>query len=465
LVFQYYRDFQKTERANMTKLTSGNILRIFNPLTEFFKEQSISGFLLIAATFLAIITANSPYGDAFIHFWETPIHLVIGTGFQLHLTIEQFVNDGLMTIFFTVVGLEIKRELIEGELSTKEKALLPVSGALGGMIAPALIFVFFNLGKTELSGWAIPTATDIAFSLTVLSLLGKKVPLSLKIFLTALAVVDDLGAIVIIALAYSQDTHLIYLLSAALTVVILIIMNRKGIRNIYLYMFVGAFLWNFLHRAGIHATISGVILAMTIPFRFKYYEEVFNFRLKELLAFSRLLDSPEAQKDHAARDQVIEEMQKASTEMEAPLNNMLYLLHGFSSFIVMPLFALSNAGIKLDFGAVSNLGSTMSIGIILGLLIGKPLGITLMTFITTKLKITSIPKGIKWMDIFCVNILAGIGFTMSIFVTKLAYTDKSFIETAKFSIIIASFLSGILGYMVLYFMNINKDTQEVSEKE
>jgi NhaA family Na+:H+ antiporter len=449
----------------MAKLTPGNILEIFNPLTEFFKEQSISGYLLIVATFVAIITANSSYGDAFIHFWETPVHFAIGTNFHLHFTLEQFINDGLMTIFFTVVGLEIKREIVEGELSSKEKALLPISGALGGMIAPALIFVFFNLGKSELSGWAIPTATDIAFSLTVISLLGKKVPLSLKVFLTALAVVDDLGAIVIIALAYSHDTHLIYLAYAALVVLVLVMMNRKGIKNIYLYLFVGMFLWIFLHHAGIHATISGVILAMTIPFRFNNYEEVFNLKLKELLAFSRLLESPEAKKDLAARDQVMEEMQKASTAMEAPLNNLLYLLHGFSSFVVMPLFALSNAGIKLDFSALSNLGSTMSLGIIFGLLIGKPLGITLMTFITTKLKITHVPKGIKWRDIFCVNILAGIGFTMSIFVTKLAYTDKSFIETAKFSIIVASFLSGIIGYLVLNFMNINKNAAEISEKE
>ncbi len=452
-------------RISMTKLTPGNILGIFNPLTEFFKEQSISGFLLIAATIVALITANSIYGDSFIHFWETPIYLAIGNGFHLHFTLEQFINDGLMTIFFTVVGLEIKREIVEGELSSKEKALLPISGALGGMIVPALIFIFFNLGKSELSGWAIPTATDIAFSLTVISLLGKKIPLSLKIFLTALAVVDDLGAIVIIALAYSQDTHLLYLAYALLVILVLVVMNRKGVRNIYLYMFVGMFLWIFLHDAGIHATISGVILAMTLPFRFKNNEEVFNSRLKELIAFSRVLESPEAKKDPAARDQVMEEMRKTTAKMEAPLNNLLYLLHGFSSFVIMPLFALSNAGIKLDFRALSNLGSTMSLGIIFGLLLGKPIGITLMTFITTKLKITSIPQGVKWRDIFCVNILAGIGFTMSIFVTKLAYTDKSFIETAKFSIIIASFLSGSIGYLILHFMSLHKNIGKISERE
>ncbi|HSZ24579.1 MAG TPA: Na+/H+ antiporter NhaA, partial [Cytophagaceae bacterium] len=280
----------------MAKLTPGNILRIFNPLTDFFKDQSISGFLLIGATFIAIIVANSSFGGSFIHFWETPIHLTIGNHLTLDLTIEKFINDGLMTIFFTVVGLEIKREMIEGELSSRDKAMLPIAGALGGMMMPACIFIIFNIGKSEIAGWAIPTATDIAFSLTVVSLLGKRVPLSLKIFLTALAVVDDLGAIVIIALFYAQDTHLLHLLYALGVVVVLIVMNIKDVRNIYWYLFVGIFLWIFLHHAGIHATISGVILAMTVPFRFKNYETIFDTRVKEVVAFSTLLESPEAKK-------------------------------------------------------------------------------------------------------------------------------------------------------------------------
>lgn len=441
---------------NSTSKPAAAILKIFDPLAAFFREQSISGFLLITATFIALGLANSPIGENFIHFWETPIDFSIGRFFHLSLTIEQFINDGLMTIFFTVVGLEIKRELIEGELSTKEKAMLPVVGALGGMGIPALIFLFFNMSKPELSGWAIPTATDIAFSLTVISLLGKKVPLSLKVFLTALAVVDDLGAIVVIALFYAQDIEMLYLLYSLGVIAVLLMMNKKNVRNIYLYIFVGIFLWVFLHHAGIHATIAGVILALTIPFRFDNYEKEFDSRLQELLTFSKVLESPEAERDWASRDKVLEEMQKANTEMEAPLNNMLYLLGGFSSYIVMPLFALSNAGVRLDFEAMAELGSSMSLGIILGLLLGKPIGITLLAFITTKLNITHIPEGIRWFDIFCLNILAGIGFTMSIFVTKLAYTDKAMIETAKFSIIVASFLSGIIGYLVLYLLNINK---------
>lgn len=448
----------------MSKLTSRNILTIFNPLTKFFREQSISGFLLLAATILAIVVANSSCGEAFINFWNTPITIAAGSYFQFNFTIEQFINDGLMTIFFIVVGLEIKRELIQGELSTKEKALLPVAGALGGMVVPAFIFLFFNSGKPEIAGWAIPMATDIAFSLTVVSLLGKKVPLSLKVFLTALAIVDDLGAIVIIALFYSHDTHLLYLFYSMLVVLALLIMNWKNVRNIYLYIFVGSFLWIFLHHAGVHATISGVILAMTIPFRFKNQEKIIEAHLGEVLAFSKLVESRETKKDPAVRDQVIEEIRKISTKIEAPLNTMLYLLAGFSSYIIMPLFALSNAGVKLEYSAVAELGSTMSLGIIFGLLLGKPIGITLMTFITTKLKITTIPKGVRWFDIFCVNILAGIGFTMSIFVTKLAYTDKYFIETAKISIILASILSGMIGYFIICISNKTKNLDVVSEK-
>ena len=409
----------------MTKSSSKKILTIFTPLLRFFREQSISGFLLIAATIIAIGIANSSIGDSFINFWKSSVTIPLSNHFQFEFTIDQFINDGLMTVFFIVVGLELKRELIQGELSSKEKALLPVIGAIGGMAVPALIFIFLNYGKSELSGWAIPTATDIAFSLTVLSLLGNRVPLSLKVFLTALAVVDDLGAIVIIALFYSHDIHLLYLFYSSLVVLVLMIMNKKGVKNIYLYLFVGSFLWIFLHHAGIHATISGVILAMTVPFRSKDEKE-------------------------------------ETDETKIPLNKMLHLFSVFSSYFIMPLFALSNAGIKLEYSAMAELGSTMSLGIIAGLFLGKPIGITLMTYITTKLKITKIPSEVKWSTIFCVNILAGIGFTMSIFVTKLAYTDQRFIETAKFSIIIASFFSGMIGYLVLRFLNSDKTENVIS---
>jgi NhaA family Na+:H+ antiporter len=434
----------------MATFTPAYIVRIFNPLVEFFKAQQQSGYLLLCMTGLALIAANSPFGDTFLNFWKIPFTVGVGPYIGT-FTLETFINDGLMTIFFIVVGLEIKREMIEGELSTREKALLPVVGAVGGMIAPALIFLFFNFGKPSQSGWGIPTATDIAFSLTIISLLGKRVPLSLKVFLTALAVVDDLGAIVVIAFFYSNTLHPLYLLYAAGITGLLIYMNRSDVRNIYAYIFVGIFLWLSLHHAGVHATISGVVLAMTVPFRFKNYNENYQVGLNKFLEFVKLLEKPGStgNLERAQRDRIIEEAQRVSTTMESPLNNMLYLFSFFSSFIIMPLFALSNAGVRIDFSVLKNFNFEIGTGIFLGLLIGKPLGITLITWITSKLKITQIPDGVSWLVIFCVNILAGIGFTMSIFVTNIAYSEEVFIQTAKISIIVASIVSGCLGYVIL----------------
>lgn len=431
--------------------------RITDPFTSFLNLQQASGYLLLVATFVSLFAANSSSGDAFVHFWHTPIDFTFGDIFSLKLTVEQFINDGLMTIFFTVVGLEIKRELIEGALSTRQQAMLPVVGALGGMLFPALIYLAFNFGTKQASGWAIPTATDIAFSLAIIQMLGKKVPLSLKVFLTALAVVDDLGAIVVIAVFYSEQLHLMYIGYAMLVVFVLYMMNLGDVRNIFVYCFVGAFLWIFLHKSGIHATISGVVLALCVPFRFKNYDTLFKKHLVEVQSYSAMLGENNEKIKPEIRDQIIEEMQRTSTLMEAPLNNMLHLLHTMSSYIIMPLFALSNAGIRLNFDAVQNLLSPISLGIFCALIFGKSIGITLTTYITSKIGWTKFPAGIKAYDMFLVNILAGIGFTMSIFVTNLAFTDSLMIETAKFSIIITSFTAGILGYVL---NNMRKDFTE-----
>jgi len=283
------------------------------------------------------------------------------------------------------------------------------------------------------------------------------VPLSLKVFLTALAVVDDLGAIVVIAVFYSEQLHLVYIGYAMLVVFVLYMMNLGDVRNIFVYCFVGAFLWVFLHKSGIHATISGVVLALCIPFRFKNYDVLFRKHLVEVQSYSAMLGEKVEKIKPEIRDQIIEEMQRTSTLMEAPLNNMLHLLHTMSSYIIMPLFALSNAGIKLNFDAVQNLLSPISLGIFCALIFGKSIGITLTTYLTSKIGWTKFPTGIKISDMFLVNILAGIGFTMSIFVTNLAFTDSLMIETAKFSIIITSFTAGILGYVL---NNMRKDFTE-----
>jgi Na+:H+ antiporter, NhaA family len=439
---------QNKRADKIASISATALQRITDPFSKFLKLQQASGYLLLSATFIALYLANSSHSEDFVQFWHSKINFNVGSWFHLELTIEQFINDGLMTIFFTVVGLEIKRELIEGALSTKEQAILPVVGALGGMLFPALIYLGFNFGSDSASGWAIPTATDIAFSLAVIQMLGKKVPLSLKVFLTALAVVDDLGAIVVIAIFYSSQLHWLYLCYAMLIVGVLYMMNMAFVRNIWAYCFVGIFLWLCLHHSGIHATISGVILAMCIPFRVKDYELLFNTHLKEVQAFSQMLGESKDKVSNEIKDEIIEEMQRTSTLMEAPLNNMLHMLHTFSSYVIMPLFALSNAGVKLDLGAMADLLSPISLGIFFGLILGKSLGITLTTYITSKLGITALPPNVRLYEMFLVNILAGIGFTMSIFVTNLAFTDPAMIATAKFSIIVTSFSAGILGFVL-----------------
>lgn len=438
----------KERTNNLAEISATILQKITSPFVRFLHLQQASGYLLLLATLIALVLANGPWAESFTHFWHTPISLQLGDFFSLKLTVEQFINDGLMTIFFTVVGLEIKRELIEGALSSKEQAILPVVGAVGGMFFPAVIFLAFNYGKPSASGWAIPTATDIAFSLAVIQMLGNKVPLSLKVFLTALAVVDDLGAIVVIAVFYSHDLNLMHLFYAGGIVGVLYLMNVADVRNIFAYCFVGAFLWIFLHSSGVHATISGVILALCIPFRFKNYEQLFYKHLVDVQHYSSLLSESKDKLKPEIRDQIIEEMQTTSTLMEAPLSNMLHLLHRFSSYIIMPLFALANAGVQLNFDAMQNLLSPLSVGIFLALLLGKSIGITATTYFTSKLGLTALPSGVKIYEMFLVNILAGIGFTMSIFVTNLAFSDATLIETAKFSIIITSFAAGIIGYVL-----------------
>ncbi len=365
--------------------------------------------MLLIATLAALLWSNSPFGDSFIHFWHTKVDIYI-TSF----TIEQLVNDGLMTIFFTVVGLEIKGELVHGTLSTKEQAILPVVGAIGGMAFPAIIFLLFNYGTNAASGWAIPTATDIAFSLAIIQLLGNKVALSLKVFLMALAVVDDLGAIVIIAAFYSSQLNWTYFSYSLVVVAVLFLFNKGNVKNIFLYFIAGGILWYCLHETGIHPTISGVILALFVPLK------PGNQNVKDLKA-------------------------------DPPLEKMLHLLNGFSGLFVMPIFAFCNAGLKVNFKAIDNLFSPLSIGIFFALLIGKSFGITIASVISSKLKLTKLPADIKIYDLFLVNILAGIGFTMSIFVTNLAFQNPEMIDSAKLAVIITSFTAGLLGYFLIRF--------------
>lgn len=382
-----------------------------NFIISFLKTESASGVLLIIFSILAIILANSELSNFYYSIKNSYLSINFES-FQIKETVHHWVNDGLMAIFFLVIGLELKREMINGQLSTFSKVLLPGIAAIGGMAVPAIIYIIINKNNPmAMSGWAIPTATDIAFSLAVLSVLGNRVPVSLKVFLLSLAIIDDLGAVMVIALYYTAEISYIHLLYALATFAILMILNLCNIRIISIYIFGGLFLWYFILHSGIHTTIAGVILASTIPFSVK----------------------------------------KSS---HSPLKYLEEKLHTFSGFIILPLFAFFNADINLDSISFISLTNTVPMGIMLGLLLGKPIGITLLTYISIKTKLCQLPSNVNMYDILGVSFLCGIGFTMSLFINALAFPENINIvsfgqEYSKSGIFFGSILSGILGYVIL----------------
>lgn len=371
---------------------------ITNYFKKFFQIAQSSGNLLIICVILSLMIANSSLGDGF----QDVLNYKLGS-----YSISLWINDGLMTIFFLLVGLEIKREILEGELSSFKNATLPIFAALGGMLIPALIFYFFNQGSKYENGWGIPMATDIAFSLAIISMLGKRVPVSVKIFLTALAIVDDLGAIVVIAIFYTEKLETTYLLLSGLVMLVLMLLNFLKVKKHIFYLIPGVFLWYFMHHSGIHATIAGVLLAFTIP------------------------------------------TNESNTEI-SPLEKLEELLHTPVNYFIMPLFALANTNIKFHSGMVDGLFTNFGYGIILGLVLGKVIGINLFSFIAIKLKLSDLPNNSQWSQMLGAGLLAGIGFTMSIFIALLSYKGNVEIQDeAKFAILVASAISGFLGYFLL----------------
>lgn len=363
---------------------------------EFFESEKAGGLLLMAATIVSLIIANSGFGAAYIPFWKTE---------WMGLTIEHWVNDAGMAIFFLLIGLELERELYVGELSSLKDASFPLFAALGGMIVPASLFYVFNAGLPSAAGTGVPMATDIAFAIGVLSLLGKRVPFSLKVFLTALAVIDDLGAILVIAIFYSKGIHFGFLGGALGLFVFLLVLNRVGVRKLWPYLIGGVFMWICMLQSGVHATITGVLLAFAIPF--------------------------------------------GKGDSSSPSYRLQHALHRPVAFAILPVFALANTCIVLESGWYHSLGSALSVGIAVGLVVGKPLGIFLCTYIASRLGLTSLPPGLRWSSIFSVGFLAGIGFTMSIFITLLAFNDAQIITEAKVAILVASLLAGSIGYVLL----------------
>ncbi|POY36451.1 Na+/H+ antiporter NhaA [Solitalea longa] len=384
------------------------------PFKEFVQSEAIGGVLLIICVIISLVIANSSLAQTFQQFLNK--ELGVSTLFlQLKYPIIQWINDGLMAIFFLLVGLEIKRELIEGELSTPKKATLPIAAAFGGAIIPAIIFLLFNRGTNAENGWGIPMATDIAFALGVLSLLNNKVPASLKIFLAALAIVDDLIAILVIAIFYSTQLHLGYLAMAIGIFAFMLLFNRFGVKNLGFYLILGMFMWYLIHHSGIHATIAGVLTAMTIP--------------------------------------------TTEGEVESPLEKLEHFLIKPVNFIIMPIFALANTNIPFQGDLIDGITSNFGLGILVGLFLGKPIGIMCMSRILVKLKLGKLPNKANWSHILGLGFLGGIGFTMSIFIALLSFKDPELQTKAKFAILITSTLSGIVGFIVLTLINKRKPNE------
>ncbi len=380
---------------------------ITKPFRWFFKLEAASGLVLLFAAIIALIVSNSNLAE--IYFSTLNKYLFLGiNNFGLKLSVLHWINDALMAIFFFFVTLEIKREFLQGELSNIKQALLPIIAAVGGMIVPALFYIFINFGDSEtMNGWAIPSATDIAFSLGVLSLLGKRVPLSLKVFLTALAIIDDLGAIVIIALFYSGDLSIKYLSLMLLAFILLLVINKFNVKRFLPYLIVGIFLWDFTHNSGIHATIAGVLLAMTIPHRKK--DKDFSLLIKI---------------EHA--------------------------ISPYVAFGIMPLFAFANAGVSLEGLSFASLLNKVPLGILLGLFVGKQLGVFMFSYVSIKMKIAQMPNNSNWFNFYGVGVLTGIGFTMSLFVGNLAFVENmQYMDGVKIGVLTGSLLSTLFGYFLI----------------
>lgn len=417
---------------------------------HFIHSPVAGGIVLLAATVIAITLSHIPGVGAWYHdIWG--VHLSIGLDdFKLDKSLEHWINDGLMSIFFFVVGLEIKREIMVGELSSLKQASLPFAAALGGMVVPAVIYALYNNGTIYESGWGIPMATDIAFALGILLLMSSRVPTSLKIFLTALAVVDDLGAIIVIALFYSSSINWVMLLLAGCILIMLTIFNRKGLHAMKYYLLPSITLWILFLNSGIHATIAGVLIALTIPSDAKYNKAFFLCRAKDLV--QRFSDSDKGESEviaNAEQPVLLQKLRKVSRRAISPSQRLEHALHPVVTFVIMPLFALANAGVVIASDDWATLASTQSMGIIMGLVIGKPLGITLFCWLVIKLGWGVMPKGARWRTLIPVACLAGIGFTMSIFIDNLAFTDQTMINHGKIAILVASVIAGVLGSVLL----------------
>lgn len=463
--------------------TSTPITRLARTFQRFAEIEGSGGIVLLICALIGLVLANSPWSQEYMRFLDRHFLVAFDPLFTLDLPLSQWVNDGLMVIFFFVVGLEIKREILIGELSSPRRAVLPIMAAAGGMIIPALIYVLFNHGGTGERGWGIPMATDIAFALGVLSLLGRRVPVSLKVFLTALAIADDLGAILVIAFFYTDTLNTLALELGMLTLLALILFNRLGGRSLVVYGLLGLITWMDFFFSGVHATVAGVLVAMTIPVRNRIDAETFLERGRQLM------DWFERNGGHSRYELItpnqriaIYELERACKQVETPLHRFETILHPWVAYLIMPIFALTNAGVALNLEMVRHLLSPIGLGIFLGLVVGKFVGIFTATFLAVKLKLAVLPRHVRWMHIAGVASLGGMGFTMSLFIAGLAFGGHGFaalrdashpmVSTAapllhnvsKLAILTASLTAGVIGSLILLRVPVLSEAEAAAEE-
>lgn len=443
----------------MLEHSSFNRKRMFITLKKLILAKSFSGIILFLSAIIAMYLANSEYSKYYFELLNAPF--IAGfSNFILSMDMKTWVNDGLMTIFFLLAGLEIKREILIGELSSLKLAAFPIVGAVGGMLVPAFIYIIFNLNE-NIHGFGIPMATDIAFALAILMLFGNRIPIALKLFLITLAVTDDIGAVIVIALFYTNSINITGLILAFITIILMIIINRQGVKSLLPYLLLGFFLWNFFHLSGVHTSISGIILAFTIPITASIKTSDFVRRMRLRLNYFEKVEQSKHEKILSHKQiGILDIIGNAYDSVQSPLVRLEHNIIPISTFIVMPVFAFFNAGVTLSSISHSFL-HPVSLGIIVGLVIGKPLGIFLAVYLAHYFGIASKPEMLRWVDIFGVSLLGGIGFTMSIFISSVAFLDSELVNLAKVSVIFSSILSAI--FAVFWLLKYSKDPRTLKE--
>lgn len=422
------------------------VRRLLLPAQTFIHAQAVSGIALLAAALAAIVWANYPWSDSYEDLWTHVIVLDVGV-FRIEETVRHWTSDGLMVFFFFVVALEIKRELVHGELSSRRKAMLPLAAALGGMALPAIIYAVINAGGAGARGWGIPMATDTAFALSVLALAGPRIPVEARIFLLALAIVDDIGAILVLAVFYTESLSLTALGVALLLLAVIAAMNRLGVVSMTPYFVIGAFIWVAILKSGIHATIAGVVLGALAPARPYLDKSLFTERAGALF---RRFRTAIARNDQEAAETMLGEIEELTLAVEAPVDRLVRQLQPWVSYGIVPIFALANAGVVISGTAVrAAVESNVTFGVIIGLLVGKAVGITAASWLAVRFRVASMPAAMNWPRLASIGVVAGMGFTVSLFFTELSFVQSDVISEAKLGILSASILAGALGYLLL----------------